>query len=557
MEHHENKSIIKIYISFRCVYFSLFLEKKIFMKRILPFFLLAFVTLSVIAQPSINWQKSYGGSDHEYAWKTISTSDGGYAFVGNSDSNDGDVLGQNNGGSDLWVAKTNSTGAIQWSYLFGGTDDEEGFDIYQTADGGYMVVGLANSADGDVTGHHGSSGNSDAWVLKLTSSGTLDWNKCFGGTSDDEAVAIGKTLNGDFFLAGTTYSYDGDVSGNHGTYETDCWVFRISATGTLLDQRCVGGTAYEELMDMIITADDGCILAGRSYSTDGDVSGYHAGSDMLIAKLNSSLDVDWAKCYGGSQTEEGNGIVQLADGSYVALGYCSTHNNGDVTGHHGSQGSDDFWLLKLTATGGITWAKCYGGDGDDQANGLCKTMDGGFVMSGLTNSTNGDVTGFHTGAFDPDIWVAMVDASGTLSWQRCCGGSGQDESFNVMEASSNHYIVTGFTYSADYDVTVNLGSADGWIFDLSVLWGVEENDGKTISVYPNPFSNQISFTLPALAATPERIAITDLTGKEVMLIDPLALLNKNNITATELKPGMYFVEISGPGYKAVKKLVKE
>ncbi len=421
-----------------------------------------------------------------------------------------------------------------------------------------MVVGFTNSADGDVTGHHGSSGYSDVWVLKLTSLGTLDWNKCYGGTKDDDGVAIAKTLSGDFYVAGSTSSNDGDVSGNHAVNYGDFWIFKINTSGTLLDQKCIGGTDYEECYSMIITADNGCILAGRTGSTDGDAIGYHGGSDMLIAKMNSSLDVDWSKCYGGSETEECNAIVQLSDGSYVALGYCSTHNNGDIIGHHGSQGSDDFWLLKLSSSGGITWAKCYGGDGDDQANGLCKTIDGGFVMSGLTNSTNGDVSGFHPGSwFDPDVWVAKVDASGNLAWQRCCGGSGQDESFNVMEVSNNHYIVTGFTYSADYDITVNLGSADGWIFDLAGSSGVEENTEANVSVFPNPFIDQISFTLQAPAATPTRIAITDLTGKEVMLVNPVALLNSNSIPAAELKPGMYFVEISGSGYKAVKKLVKE
>jgi hypothetical protein len=519
---------------------------------------MAFVTLSVIAQPSITWQHSYGGSDHEYAWKTIPTSDGGFAFVGNSDSDDGNVAGQNNGGSDLWVAKTNSTGVIQWSYLFGGTDDEEGFDILQTTDGGYMVVGFTNSADGDVTGHHGSSGYSDVWVLKLTSSGILDWNKCYGGAKDDDGVAIAKTQSGDFYVAGSTSSNDGDVSGNHAVNYGDFWVFKINASGILSDQKCIGGTDYEECYSMVITADNGCILAGRTGSTDGDAIGYHGGSDMLIAKMNSSLDIDWSKCYGGSETEECNAIVQLSDGSYLALGYCSTHNNGDVTGHHGSQGSDDFWLLKLTSAGGITWAKCYGGDGDDQANGLCKTMDGGFVMSGLTNSTNGDVSGFHSGGFfEPDTWVAKVDAAGTLAWQRCCGGSGQDESFNVLEASNNHYIVTGFTYSADYDITVNLGSADGWIFYLAGSVGVEENTDSDVSVFPNPFSNEIRFTLPANATAPEKIVISNLMGAEVMVITNADLLPNQSINTSDIPAGMYFVEIVSKDYRLVKKVVKE
>jgi len=320
------------------------------------------------------------------------------------------------------------------------------------------------------------------------------------------------------------------VSGNHSSYYTDFWVFKINATGTLSTQKCIGGADYDEGINMIVTADEGCILVGRTSSSDGDATGYHGGSDMLITKLNSSFVIDWSKCFGGSETEECNAVVQLTDGSYAALGYTSTHNNGDVTGHHGSQGSDDFWLLKLTSTGTISWAKCYGGDGDDQANGLTKTTDGGFVMCGLTNSTNGDVSGFHSGGFfEPDVWVAKVDGSGTFIGQRCCGGSGQDESFNVFESAPNQLIVTGFTYSGDYDVTQNFGSADGWIFLLNTPVSVQEFFDDDISVYPNPFYNELYFTLNNSAADAEKIIITNIYGSEIKVVENISLLTDNKI----------------------------
>jgi len=528
------------------------------MKKLLLILLSGFILQNITAQPSITWQHSYGGSDHEYAWKTIPTSDGGYAFVGFSDSNDGDVLSQNNGGTDLWVAKTNASGTVQWSYLYGGTGDDEGADILQNSDGSYMVVGYTESSDGDVTGHHGTSSISDVWVLKLTSSGTLSWNKCYGGSQSDDGVSIAKTQSGDYYVAGTTSSNDGDVSGNHALYYGEFWVFKINALGTLLNQKCIGGTQSEECYRMRVTSDDGCILAGRTSSSDGDALGYHGGSDMLIAKLSASFGVEWSKCYGGTETEECNDIVQLSDGSFIALGYTSTHNNGDISGHHGSQGSDDFWLLKLTSNGSITWAKCFGGDGDDQANGLTKTLDGGFVMCGLTNSMNGDVSGFHSGGlFDPDVWVAKVNAAGTFQWQRCCGGSGQDESFNVTESTNNHFIVTGFTYSSDYDITVNLGSADGWIFELDGINGLEENQNTTISIYPNPFKEQINFAFPINSNSPEKITICDVFGKQVKVISQTTLQNNNSINSADLPSGIYFIELRGADYSFIKKIVKE
>jgi len=519
------------------------------MKNIFFFVLFLFMVHSIFSQPTISWQKTVGGSNHEYAWKTIPTSDGGLAFVGFSESDNGDVSG-NHGGSDLWVGKLSSGGTMLWSFLYGGTQDDEGYDILQTSDGGYMVTGRTDSDDGDVSGNH-STNSSDLWVLKLTSAGTITWTKCYGGSSDDDGVAIVQTLDGNFYVAGSTYSTDGDISGNHGNY-SDFWVIKINSTGTLLGQKCIGGTDYEEGINMTLTSDNGCIICGHTSSNDGDAIGYHGGSDMLIAKLSSTLSIDWSKCYGGTETEECNSIVQLSDGSYAALGYTSTQNNGDVTGHHGSQGSDDFWLLKLTSAGAITWAKCYGGSGDDQANGLAKTTDGGFVMCGLTNSMDGNVSGFHVGDYSPDVWVIKVNSSGTFQWQRCCGGSTQDESFNIFESGSGTFIVTAFTYSNDYDVSGNHGNADGWIFRISGNSSVSSFSGeKEISIYPNPVHDNLNIEGPLNA----EIDIINSQGQVVM---SFSIKNRETrIDLSELSSGIYSVIIRTGMETYSKKLLKQ
>ncbi|OFY86824.1 MAG: hypothetical protein A3F72_21295 [Bacteroidetes bacterium RIFCSPLOWO2_12_FULL_35_15] len=531
------------------------------MKKTLTSCFILFTTLYLNAQTALSWQKTYGGSGHEYAWKTIPTSDGGYAFVGFSESNDGDLSGHHGTSTtnDLWVAKINAAGTIQWSKLFGGSEDEEGYDIFQTADNGFMVAGWASSSDGDVTGLHGTAGTDDFWVLKINSAGTLVWNKCFGGTSDDNASAIVQTQTGDFFVGGSTYSSDGDVSGNHSTSNSDFWVIKMNSSGTLLSQKCVGGTDYDEGINMILTSDNGCAIVGRTSSADGDAVGYHGGADMLIAKLNSSLVVEWSKCYGGTETEECNAIVQLTDGSFAALGYSSTQNNGDVTGHHGSQGSDDFWLLKLTSTGVISWAKCYGGDGDDQADGLTKTSDGGFVMCGLTNSTNGDVSGFHSGGFfDPDIWVAKVNSTGVFQWQRCIGGSGQDEAFNVYEEGTGTYVITGFTYSNNYDVTLNHGSADGWILKVTGANGVDElNQQNYFSTSPNPFHEELTLKILTSNSKIEKILIYNLLGKQMKVLENKNFVDGYKIETTDLPKGIYFMEIYGNTIRKIEKVIKE
>jgi len=528
------------------------------MNKILAFIALALVAHTLQAQPVLSWQKSYGGSGHEYAWKTIPTSDGGYAFVGFSESTNGDLSGHHgtSANNDLWVCKTNAAGTIQWSKLFGGSEDDEGHDIIQTADSGFMVAGWTDSFDGDVTGHHGTYG-SDMWVLKITSAGALSWAECYGGTDDDAAAAMVRTPGGDFYVAGSTYSDDGDVSGNHGSSE-DFWVIKISSSGTLLYQKCIGGTDYDEGINMALTADNGCVVCGRTSSSDGDAIGYHSGSDMLIAKLSASLSLEWSKCFGGSETEECNAIVQLGDGSYAALGYTSTQNNGDVSGHHGSQGSDDFWLVKISALGLFTSAACYGGSGDDQANGLALANDGGFFMCGLTNSTDGDVSGFHSsGFFDPDVWVAKIHSSGTLQWQRCCGGSGQDESFHVYEEIPGVCVVTGFTYSGDNDVTVNYGSADGWIIKVSGAAAIGEVSTDHFEIFPNPFSDAITLKLSDKASEVKKIEICDVLGNSMKIIENISPVTEYKIETGDLPAGVYFLAISGTDFRETMKILRK
>jgi len=198
---------------------------------------------------------------------------------------------------------------------------------------------------------------------------------------------------------------------------------------------------------------------------------------------------------------------------------------------------DDFWLLKLTSAGVLEWAKCYGGTGDDQANGLTIASDGGYAMSGLTNSTDGDVSGFHASFFEPDVWVAKLTSSGTLLWQRCCGGSGQDESFNIYEESSNLFVVTGFTYSTDYDVTNNHGSADGWILKVNGVQGVEDLPLLQLKVYPNPTSDYFSVDYLQKETT---LWVTDINGRTICHTTDFV---GGNVSVSDWAAGTYLVRI--------------
>jgi hypothetical protein len=347
--------------------------------------------------PAIEWQKCLGGTADDFANSIQQTSDGGFIVAGETRSNDGDVSG-NHGKSDAWVVKLNSLGDILWKKCLGGTGNDYARSIQQISDGGFILTGYTNSNNGDVSGNNGYY---DAWVVKLNSSGDILWQKCLGGTYDDYARSIQQTSDTGFILAGYTFSNDGDVSGNHGF--SDAWVVKLNSSGDIIWQKCFGGTNEDYAYSIQQTSDSGFIVAGYTFSNDGDVSGYHGYFDYWVVKLNSSGDIEWQKCLGGTYYDYAYSIQQTSNGGFIVAGSTNS-NNGDVSGYHGYF---DYWVVKLNSSGDIEWQKCLGGTNNDYANSIQQTSDGGFIVAGYTESNDGDVSGYHGG--DYDAWVVKLN----------------------------------------------------------------------------------------------------------------------------------------------------
>ncbi|MHA1651797.1 MAG: hypothetical protein ACTSYB_16515, partial [Candidatus Helarchaeota archaeon] len=192
----------------------------------------------------------------------------------------------NHGGYDFWVVKLSSTGVIEWQKCLGGSNNDWVYSVQQTADGGYIVAGFTVSNDGDVSGNHDGEDFCDFWVVKLSSTGVIEWQKCLGGSNYERAYSVQQTADGGFIVAGETKSNDGDVSGNHGGY--DFWVVKLSSTGVIEWQKCLGGINDEGAYSVQQTADGGYIVAGYTDSNDGDVSGKHGvcACDFWVVKLS-------------------------------------------------------------------------------------------------------------------------------------------------------------------------------------------------------------------------------------------------------------------------------
>ena len=441
--------------------------------------LLLFIALSnvVAAQyTNINWQKSHGGSNSDQAYSVRQAPDGGFILAGPSLSRDGEVTGHHDSTNyDYWVVKLDDTGALQWEKSLGGSMDDIAHAVFPTADSGYLVAGGVESGDGDVTGC--TPMEYDYWMVKLSSTGAIMWNTCFGGSNYNVAFSAQQTADGNYIIAGTTYSTDSPVTGNHGG--ADFWVVKLSNTGNMLWEKTYGGSSTDQAKSIVQTADGGYIVAGSSQSNDGQVTGNHGGTDYWVVKIDDTGALQWQKSLGGSGEDIGYAVQQTFDGGYIVTGN-SNSTDAQVTGNHGGA---DYWVVKLDDTGAIVWENSYGGSNDDLANSIQQTIDTGYIVSGSASSP---VSGNVTQSFgNDDYWVVKISRNGTLQWQKSLGGSGNDDAFGIQQTTDSGYVVAGGSNSTDSEVTGNHGDFDVWVVKLSKCYldsPTLVRSGNTLSV---------------------------------------------------------------------------
>lgn len=322
---------------------------------------------------NMQWNKTYGRqqSPHgDLAQSIIQTSDGGYAFAGAS-------WNQARGAHDLFLVKTDASGNMQWNLTYirdtsgGSFDWGHAFSVIQTNDNGYIVCGSVR--------HHPDhpTGDWDAWVVRLSNTGQVLWDKPYFSGSDDGGGGIIQTSDGGYAFVGATQSWGG--------YGGKMWLVKIAANG---NQQWVqtyggGGGPTDNAFSVVQTSDGGYVIAGVTYAF-GAVNG-----DFCLIRTDSSGNQLWVKTYGGTSEDAAYSMIQTSDGGYLLAG--STKSFGS--------GGGDFWLVKTDSSGNMDWNVTCGGTFDDIARSVIQTSDGGYAVAGYTYSF---------GAGSSDFWLVKL-----------------------------------------------------------------------------------------------------------------------------------------------------
>ncbi len=403
--------------------------------------------------------------------------------IGAEPTNDGDTDNNTNLTVDFGFFPCRLDATVVWDKTFGGDQTEYADEIIETSDGGYIIAGKSNS---DISGNktENTNGGFDIWVIKLDSDRNIVWQNTIGGPGSEQEIALIETSDGGYaFVCDSSSDMGGDKSENK-RGSTDYWVVKLDANGNKVWDKTYGGDKFDNPYDIIQTSDGGYAIIGDSNSSLGDDKseaprGCCGDLDMWVVKLDASGNKTWDKTIGGTDWDYGNSILQTPDGGYILAGMSRSDTSGDKS--EDSKGSFDYWIVKINSTGTKIWDKTIGGSNGEILFDLLATSDGGYLISGRSQSfLSGDKTEHRSG--NNDNWIVKIDASGTILWDNTIGGNDRDgfETYDIhpitaKETSDNKYIIGGTSLSPKSgDKTENsIGGYDIWMVAL-------ENDGTVI-----------------------------------------------------------------------------
>ncbi|MBO0358461.1 T9SS type A sorting domain-containing protein [Hymenobacter sp. BT186] len=504
--------------------------------------------------PLVQWDRTFGGTAADELYATVLTSDGGYIVGGASRSGiSGDKTQPSQGDYDYWIVKMSATGVKQWERSFGGTDQDILFTLQQTSDGGYILGGISYSGIGGDKTQANQGIMYDYWVVKVDASGTKQWDRTYGGTAADELRTLQQTSDGGYILAGYTSSPDVIGSSFPFSVPADYWLIKVDANGTKQWDRTFGGSNSDYLSTLVQTSDGGYLLGGNSTSPiSGDKTQPSQGSqgspDYWVVKVDASGTKQWDRTFGGTNVESLSSLQPTSDGGYILGGYSYSPIGGDKT--QPNPGYTSFWVVKVDASGTKQWDRTFGGTGRNELYALQQTSDGGYILGGQSDSSiSGDKTQASLGG--DDMWLVKVDANGTKQWDKTIGGSGGDYILRIQLTTDGGYFLAGSSTSGiSGDKTqLNYGGKDYWVVKLGAapLATTAATTRPALSAYPNPTRTQL--TLRGPLGTPYQLL--NQLG-QVMLSGKLT---NQPLDVHSLPAGLYLLRDQTTG--RTTKLVKE
>lgn len=361
----------------------------------------AVCALMIEAAAQVTWQRAYGGEGISEGRCIRETDDNGFIVVGSTGS-------FGNGASDSYLLKLNSLGERQWSKVFGGPSNDQGWAVRPLEDGGYILAGYTDAGTG-----HGF----DGLVIRLDAGGEQVWQHTYGTEGWDFLYDV-EVLPDGFVASGGTY--------RSGAAGEQAWVIRMNDEGTLLWERMLGDAEGTEARSIVRAEGDSLVIGGSWGLADGT-------RDVFVAKFDLDGNELWTTVVSEEGDNAGYSLVRQTDGNYVVGGF-STAANGRV-----------MLLAKVASHGGLQWINhIEGGSGVWEGRSIREDYGGGLVLSGITTS-------YGNGA--EDFYMARTDALGYWTSGPSFGTASSDQCWGMDLVSDGGYVMVGTTGGAEMNIS--------------------------------------------------------------------------------------------------------
>jgi hypothetical protein len=358
----------------------------------------------------IIFERTFGGAGAEHGIAVLQASDGGYILLGDAES-------MGHGGYDIYLIKTDSSGQRQWEKTFGGVGNEYGAAIAIAPDAGFIIVGDTHSF---------GSGGSDIYLIKTDSSGNEQWSKTIGDTENDFGESVQATTDG-YIVLGTT---------NANSVADMVTLIKTNAAGDITWSAEYGDSDWDgdKGVDVLTTASGGFVVLADGKGISPFFSESYL-TDFWLFETDVNGVVIWSNKYGSNDWEH-------------ALSLAKTKSGGDVLiGESNRRGS--CYLVNTDSSGMELWSNEYEYSNYEvnECYDVLQTPDGGFAMLGDT--LNQDLT------TDNEFFMYLVesDPHGNKVRERIYKGIGEAAGDSIIRSADGNYILVGSTFSGmDRDI---------------------------------------------------------------------------------------------------------